>query len=47
MYLLIWLWWVFVAAVQAFSGFGEQGLSLVVVHVFLIAEASLVAKHGL
>ena len=46
MYLLIWLWWVFVA-VQAFSGFGEQGLSLVVVHVFLIAEASLVAKHGL
>ena len=32
---------------QAFSGCGERGLLLVVVHGRLIAVASLVAEHGL
>ena len=33
--------------VWAFSGCGERGLLLVVVHGLLIAVASLVAEHGL
>ena len=31
----------------AFSSCGEQGLLFVVVHIFLIVVASLVAAHGL
>ena len=33
--------------VRAFSSCGERGLLFIVVHVFLIAVASLVAEHGL
>ena len=33
--------------VWAFSSCGERGLLVIVVHVLLIAVASLVAEHGL
>ena len=42
-----WLCWVFVDAHGPSSAAENGGSSLVVVHVFLIAVALLVAEHGL
>ena len=46
-YLILWLWWVFVAACRLSLVVGSEGYSLVTVRGVLIAVASLVAKHGL
>ena len=43
---LFWLYWVFIAA-WAFSVAFSRGYSLVAVHEFLIAVASLADKHRL
>ena len=42
-----WLCWVFVAAWIFFSLAANRGCSLLAVHWFVIAEASLVMEHGL
>ena len=44
---LFWLHWVFVVAFGLSLAVVSRGYSLVAVHGFLIAEASLVEKHRL